>query len=41
MDAFLRDFDQRLSERFIGLRHDSGDPYFLRVKKPLRTQVNL
>ncbi|WP_297480242.1 nicotinate phosphoribosyltransferase [uncultured Photobacterium sp.] len=26
MDAFLRDFDQRLSERFIGLRHDSGDP---------------
>ncbi|MGR5061914.1 nicotinate phosphoribosyltransferase [Photobacterium sp. DNB22_13_2] len=26
MDAFLRDFDLRLSERFIGLRHDSGDP---------------
>ncbi|MGF1726408.1 nicotinate phosphoribosyltransferase [Photobacterium nomapromontoriensis] len=26
MDAFLRDFDLRLSKRFIGLRHDSGDP---------------
>lgn len=26
MDAFLRDFDLRLSERFSGLRHDSGDP---------------
>ncbi|WP_419205647.1 nicotinate phosphoribosyltransferase [Photobacterium leiognathi] len=26
MDAFLRDFDKRLSERFVGLRHDSGDP---------------
>ena len=26
MDAFLRDFDLRLSERFVGLRHDSGDP---------------
>ncbi len=26
MDAFLRDFDLRLSERFDGLRHDSGDP---------------
>jgi len=25
-DAFLRDFDRRLSERFVGLRHDSGDP---------------
>ncbi|MCW8330914.1 nicotinate phosphoribosyltransferase [Photobacterium sp. SDRW27] len=25
-DAFLRDFDLRLSERYIGLRHDSGDP---------------
>ncbi|ELR64564.1 Nicotinate phosphoribosyltransferase [Photobacterium marinum] len=26
MDAFLRDFDLRLTERFTGLRHDSGDP---------------
>ncbi|MCM0150347.1 nicotinate phosphoribosyltransferase [Photobacterium galatheae] len=26
MDAFLRDFDLRLSLRFTGLRHDSGDP---------------
>ncbi|OAN17937.1 nicotinate phosphoribosyltransferase [Photobacterium jeanii] len=26
MDAFLRDFDLRLSNRFVGLRHDSGDP---------------
>ena len=26
MDAFLRDFDLRLTERFSGLRHDSGDP---------------
>ncbi|QUJ68834.1 nicotinate phosphoribosyltransferase [Photobacterium sp. GJ3] len=26
MDAFLRDFDLRLSQRFSGLRHDSGDP---------------
>ncbi|GAB6262348.1 MULTISPECIES: nicotinate phosphoribosyltransferase [unclassified Photobacterium] len=26
MDAFLRDFDLRLSQRFTGLRHDSGDP---------------
>ncbi|MDO6580603.1 nicotinate phosphoribosyltransferase [Photobacterium sp. 2_MG-2023] len=26
MDAFLRDFDLRLSKRFSGLRHDSGDP---------------
>jgi nicotinate phosphoribosyltransferase len=25
-DAFLRDFNQELSERFVGLRHDSGDP---------------
>lgn len=25
-DAFLRDFDSRLSQRYIGLRHDSGDP---------------
>lgn len=26
MDAFLRDFDLRLSKRFTGLRHDSADP---------------
>ncbi|MDX1301734.1 nicotinate phosphoribosyltransferase [Photobacterium sp.] len=26
MDAFLRDFDLRLSKRFVGLRHDSADP---------------
>ncbi|WP_299018743.1 nicotinate phosphoribosyltransferase [uncultured Photobacterium sp.] len=26
MDAFIRDFDLRLSQRFTGLRHDSGDP---------------
>ncbi|KKC98545.1 nicotinate phosphoribosyltransferase [Photobacterium halotolerans] len=26
MEAFLRDFDLRLSNRFSGLRHDSGDP---------------
>ncbi len=26
MDAFLRDFDQRLAESYQGLRHDSGDP---------------
>ena len=25
-DAFLRDFDSRLSQRYAGLRHDSGDP---------------
>ena len=25
-DAFLRDFDLRLSQEFEGLRHDSGDP---------------
>jgi nicotinate phosphoribosyltransferase len=25
-DAFLRDFNRELSERFVGLRHDSGDP---------------
>ncbi|GGI78799.1 nicotinate phosphoribosyltransferase [Shewanella gelidii] len=27
MDAFLRDFDFELAERFQGLRHDSGDPF--------------
>lgn len=26
MDAFLNDFNQHLSEKFAGLRHDSGDP---------------
>jgi nicotinate phosphoribosyltransferase len=26
MDAFLRDFNREFSERFVGLRHDSGDP---------------
>ncbi|SKA53496.1 nicotinate phosphoribosyltransferase [Enterovibrio nigricans] len=26
MDAFLNDFNKHLSEQFIGLRHDSGDP---------------
>ncbi len=26
MDAFLRDFNPHLSQAFIGLRHDSGDP---------------
>lgn len=26
MDAFLNDFNRNLSEKFAGLRHDSGDP---------------
>lgn len=26
MDAFLRDFDRDLAQRYQGLRHDSGDP---------------
>ncbi len=26
LDAFLQDFDQKLAERYTGVRHDSGDP---------------
>jgi len=27
MDAFLRDFGPEFAERYLGLRHDSGDPF--------------
>ena len=32
MDAFLSDFDLRLSELYTGCRHDSGDPIIWGVK---------